>query len=350
MKTVARVELRPGMTLGEDVIWQDKVIFGAGTVLSQLQIDRLKRYSVTLVTVMEDVDFATTHYEKLRFSQTFRTFELMHAQSLMAYKGLMHDFNNKVAPVPDQELLYIYNEMRATYTNCTQLLDYLYNLMPNEDELTYNHCLNSALLVGFLAEWMDMPKDDQMDLILSGFYYDIGKLHLPYELLWSSEKLTPEEYTLVKNHPTIGWDMLKGTHISQDILDAVLMHHERMDGSGYPQQLQGDKISIFARYLAIVDTYIAMASPRPHRDALTPLEIIETLDQDKHKYDTDLLTPFIKHIADAQVGASVKLNDESVWDILTINPNRFSRPILSNRAQEVLDLMEHPELEIVKMV
>ena len=70
MKSVARMELMPGMTLGEDVSWQGKVLFNAGTVLTQGNIDKLKRYSIMIVTVMEDVDFATTHYEQ---AGAFRT-------------------------------------------------------------------------------------------------------------------------------------------------------------------------------------------------------------------------------------------------------------------------------------
>lgn len=350
MKAVARMEIKPGMTLGEDVLWQDKVLFSAGTVLTQSHIDRMKRYSIMLVTVMEDIDFATTHYEKLRFSQDFKIFERKHTQSLFTYKKLLIEAANKGTQIPEQELLNIYNDMRTTYTNGSELLDYLYNLMPNEDELTFNHSLNSALLAGIFAEWLDLPQDDKMDLILSGFYYDIGKLQLPYELLWRSGKLTPEEFAIVKQHPSIGWNMLSKTGISKNILDAVLMHHERMDGSGYPKQMSGDQISIFARYIAIVDTYIAMASPRPHRNALTPLQIIGNLEQNIYKYDAELLVPLIRRIANAQTGSTVKLSDESVWDIFIIHTNRLSRPILRNENQEILDLAEHPELEIIKMM
>lgn len=350
MKTVARMELAPGMTLGEDVVWQDRVLFSAGTVLSQVHIERMKRYSIMLVTIMEDIDFATTHYEKLRFSQDFKLFEQKHALSLYTYKNLMIDSSNKGEQIPEHLLLNIYNDMRSTYSNGTELLDFLYNLMPNEDELTFNHCLNSALLAGIFAEWFDLPQTDKMDLILSGFYYDIGKIHLPYEVLWSPEKLTPEEFDLVKKHPALGYDMLSKTGISKNILDAVLMHHERMDGSGYPQQLSGNQISIFARYIAIVDAYIAMASPRPHRNALTSLEIIDNLEKDIDKYDAELLVPLIRRIANAQIGSSVKLSDDSVWTVFIIHPDRLSRPILKNENQDILDLVEHPELEIIKMM
>ena len=350
MKAVARMELTPGMTLGEDIVWQNKVLIPAGTVLTAQHIANMKHYSIMLATVMEDADFATTHYEKLRFSDDFRLFEQKHAQCLSAYKQVILTFTSGGCPAPNQELLNIYNEMRATYPNGVKLLDYLYNLMPNEDELTFNHCLNSALIAGFIAEWSDMDQNGKLELILSGFYYDIGKLQLPYDLLWKPSKLTKEEFNLVMTHPMIGWNMLRNTGISANILDTVLNHHERMDGSGYPRYLKGSQIGILSRYMAIADTYTAMASPRPHRDAFTPLQIIESLERDISKYDANLLVPLMKHIAEAQIGSTVKLNDDSVWDVFLLHPHRFSRPILKNTNQEVLDLAEHPELSITKMV
>lgn len=350
MKSVARMALTPGMTLGEDILWQGNVLFSAGTMLSQNDIDKMKRYSIMIVTIMEDVDFATTHYEKLRYSQDFKLFEQKHAMNLMNYKQHMHDFVTFGKPIPDHVLLDIYNDLHTTYNNGSELLDYLYNLMPNEDELTFNHSLNSALLAGAFAEWIEMPEEDKKDLILSGFYYDIGKLKLPYEVLWSSEKLSEEQFNVIKKHTAVGWAMLGNANLPSRVLEAVLMHHERMDGTGYPHHAKGDEINLFARYIAIVDTYIAMASPRPHRDALTPLQILGHFESDIAKYDAEILVPLMKRIANAQIGTNVILSDDTVWEVFIINTNRYSRPTLRNDRQQILDLIEHPELAIVKMV
>lgn len=350
MKAVARMELKPGMTLGEDVRWQDKILFSEGTVLSQSNIERLKRYNIMIVTVMEDVDFATTHYERLRYSQDFKLFEQKHTQNLFKYKKLMMDFATAGKQIPEQALIEIYDDLRSTYSSGAVLLDYLYNLMPNEDELTFNHSLNSALLAGVFAKWTSMSEEDRKELILAGFYYDIGKLKLPYDLLWRSGKLSQEEFEVVKKHPSIGWAMLGNTGLSSRIQDAVLMHHERMDGSGYPKHTKGSEIGIFARYIAIIDTYIAMASPRPHRNALTPLQIMGNFERNVAKYDKELLIPLMVHISDAQIGSSVCLNDDSVWEVSHIHATKLSRPVLKNAEQEILDLREHPELEIVKMM
>lgn len=348
MRSVARMELVPGMVLGEDIVYQNKVVYAKNTVIDEVVIERLKRYSVICVSIMEDIDFATTHYEKIRFNEDFKLFEKKHAQNIVIYKILMKSFMETFEPIRDESLISIHDDIADTYNTGAELLDFLYNLMPNEDELTFNHCLNSALLAGVFAQWMHLSEKDTRTLILACFYYDIGKLKLPYEILWKPGKLTNEEYATIKKHPAIGHTLVRYTSLSEKIKDAVLMHHERMDGSGYPQHLQGDEIHYFARYIAIIDTYIAMASPRSYRPAMTPLQILGHFETNLEKYDTEILMPIMQKIGDAQLGTTVQLNDDSIWEVFILHPVKLSRPILRNENSEVLDLMEHPELEIVK--
>ena len=194
MKSIARMALQPGMILGEDVEYQGKKLFSAGTVVDENVLERLKRYSVMCVTVKESVDLATTHFEKIRYNEGFKQFEQKHADSLMLYKQMMLAFAATGLQIPDDALLSIYQDIHTTYKHGSTLLDYLYNLVPNEDELTFNHCLISALLAGTFADWLSMRSEDKNALILSGFYFDIGKLKITYELLWKSGKLTDEKY------------------------------------------------------------------------------------------------------------------------------------------------------------
>lgn len=348
MKSIARMALQPGMILGEDVEYQGKKLFSADTVVDENVLERLKRYSIMCVTIKEDVDLATTHYEKIRYNEAFKLFEQKHSDSLMLYKQMMLAFATTGLQIPDDALLSIYQDIQSTYQNGSALLDFLYNLVPNEDELTFNHCLNSALLAGTFADWLSMRGEDKNALILSGFYYDIGKLKLPYDLLWKPGKLTDEEYAMVKKHPEIGYSIIRNTTLDNRIKNAVIMHHERMDGSGYPYHMKGSKIDIFAKYIAIIDTYIAMASPRAYRNALTPLQILENFERDMQKYDPTLLIPLMKRIADAQIGSTVQLNDESVWEVFVIHPGTLSRPILKNENNQILDLMENPQFQIIK--
>lgn len=350
MKTITKMELQPGMIIGEAIIEQGKTLYEAGTKIDQRIIDRLKRHELLCVTIMEDIDLASTHYEKIRFDEKFKVFEKIYSFLLMRYKTEMKQFLYTGVKPADHVLLEIYNELASCISSGGVLLDYLYNMMPNEDELTYTHSLNVALLVGAFADWLSMSEDVKNTLILSGFYFDIGKLHLPYDILWKPGKLTSEEYELVKKHPVIGYNMISNLDLNEHVKNSVVMHHESMDGNGYPYGLSDSSIDVYARYIAIADTYIAMASPRAHRTALTPLQILGVFETSLTKYDVELLMPLMRRIADAQIGTHVQLSDNSQWEVLIIHPNKFSRPILKNDANEFLDLIDHADLEIVKNI
>lgn len=173
---------------------------------------------------------------------------------------------------------------------------------------------------------------------------------LPYELLWKSEKLTPEEYKQIQTHPVVGYSLIRALPLDNHVKNAVIMHHERLDGSGYPYHMKGQKIDVFARYIAIVDAYIAMASPRSYRMAFTPLQILGNFEQNITKFDTELLLSVMRRIADAQIGSRIQTNDGRVWEVILIHPHKLSRPILKNDDNQLLDLCEYPELEITKMM
>ena len=322
MKVITKMELQPDMVLGEDILDQDRVIYPAGTTITPQIIEKLKRYNLVCVTIMEDVDFATTHYAKIRFDSNFKAFERAYPLFLGQYKLAMKQLLIMGRKPADIILLTIYNELYYYITSGPVLLDYLYNLMPSEDELTYTQGLNAALLAGTFADWLGMSEEEKNTLILCGFYYDIGKLQLPYELLWKPGKLTDEEFKVIKTHPVVGYTTVRNQDLNEHVKNAVIMHHERLDGSGYPYHMSGQRIDVFARYIAIIDAYIAMASPRTYRNALTPLQILGNFEKSLDKYDVELLMPIMKRIADAQIGTSVELNDGSIWEVLIIHPNK----------------------------
>lgn len=349
MKTVARVSLKPNMVLGENVYdLRGNLIFPEDTKLDDNMIQMLNRYNIMCVEIKEDVDFASTQYEKLRYNDKFKNFSELHQQSLLTFKALTISFLQTGQPINKEFLLQIYNGLFELAPKGAILLDYLYTMMPNEDELTYTHSLNSALLAGAFADWFGLDEEKRETLILCGFYYDIGKLVLPYDVLWKPGKLSEEEFNLVKTHPIRGHQIVNNISLAPGIKNAILTHHERMDGSGYPYKLKGSKIDIYARFMAIIDVYIAMASPRTYRDSKTPLEILGAFEQSKEKYDVEILIPIMKTIADTQIGSKVQLNDDSVWEVLIINTNSFSRPILKNANSEIINLIDHPDKNIVK--
>ena len=351
MKIVARMSLQNGNILGENVLdSKGNVLFKAGTEVTPQVQEKLKRYSIMCVSIMEDIDFAKTHYERMRYDTTFKAFEILYADNLKRYKDLMTGFLNTGVKIDDMKLLALYQNVASAIPSNKAVFDYLYNRIPDEDEMTYAHCFNSALIAGTFADWLSLSDEEKNLLILCGFYYDIGKLLLPPDLLWKPGKLSPQEYEQIKSHTITGYKLLRTLPIDERIKRCVVLHHERVDGSGYPYGFKIEEIDIYARYMGIIDTYEAMAAPRVHRASFPPLNIIGYFEDSLAQFDVQILMPLLRRVADAQIGTNVQLSDESVWEVFILNNTRLSRPILRNDKSEMLDLLTRPDLKIEKVI
>lgn len=350
MKTVARMALTNGMVVGEDVFnYQHELICPKDTVVDDALVARLARHSIMCISVKEEIDYATTHFEKVRLSTEFKYFEFTYNDCMPTYRKMMMDFVEKGIPAPLNRLMEIYVKISSCARSGEQLLDFLYNMLPSEDDMTHAHCLNSALIAGVFGTWLGLSREDIFLLIQCGFFYDIGKLRLPKELLWKPGKLTELEFTKLKTHTMLGFDLLKNHNMNEHVLKATLMHHERCDGSGYPSRLRSDQIDVFAKYTAIIDAYEAMTSARTYRQSLNPFQVIANFEKDGYvKFDEHILRPILYHIASTQLGFNARLSDGTEAEIMLINQDHLSRPLLK-KDDTFIDLAASPELEIVSI-
>jgi len=135
---------------------------------------------------------------------------------------------------------------------------------------------------------MKLSRKQRQGIYLGGMIHDLGKISVPAELLSKPTRLSDTEFSLIKSHARVSYDILKEIEFPWPIADMMHQHHERMDGSGYPQELSGEEILPEARILCIADVVEAMASHRPYRPALgidTALE--EISDNAGKRYDPD---------------------------------------------------------------
>ena len=350
MKMTAVMALKPGMVLAEDVLnFKNELLFPANTTLDDRAIAKLSRHSIMCVEVKEEEDFATTHFEKIRVSAGFRHFEKTYNIFLPKYKKMIDGLINEKTPIDVSMLFQIYAEITGCAKTGELLLDYLYNMLPSEDDLTYAHCLNSALIAGVFGTWTGMPREDLFRLIECGFFYDIGKLMLPQDLIWKPSKLTDMEFELMKTHTLQGYNLLKDQDLDESILLATLEHHEKCDGTGYPSKLKEDQINLFAKYIAIIDAYEAMTSARTYRQSLVPFQVIENFERNERFYPSIILRNILLHIANSQVGLTVRLSDERLAEVILINQRNLSRPLVKC-GDEVIDLVKFPDLKIVAVL
>jgi HD-GYP domain-containing protein (c-di-GMP phosphodiesterase class II) len=136
------------------------------------------------------------------------------------------------------------------------------------DPYTAGHQFRTTNLACAIASEMGLPQDTIEGISMAGSIHDIGKLSIPAEILVKPTKLTNLEFSLIMEHPQSGYDMLKNVESPWPLAQIVYQHHERMNGSGYPNSLKGDEIIMEARILAVADVVEAMASHRPYRAAL----------------------------------------------------------------------------------
>lgn len=350
MKNIARVALKPGMVLADSVKnSKGDVILYENTILTEADIMKLARYQIMVVEIKEDIDFATTHFEKMHLTPEFKEFERVYNEQLLAFKAIMITFISNGLPFQRWDLLDIYKKILKAAGSSKFFLDYLYNMLPSEDDMTYAHCLNSALIAGAFSDYLGMNDEQSENMILSGFLYDVGKMTMPNSLIWKPGKLTDLEFSQMKMHTFKGFEMLSTLAINEHVKKAALMHHERCDGSGYPSKLKGDKIDGYAKYMGVIDSYEAMTSPRTYRESMNPFQVIANFERTGlEKYDIQVIKPILYHVAKSQLGLNTRLSDDRIAEIILINQDALSKPLVKlNGEDTVIDLREYPDLEIV---
>ena len=348
MKDIATMALKENMVISKDVIGSiNDVVVSANTRVDKNIIQKLTRHNIMVVTVWEEVDFATTYFEKIRLSDGFVAFEKAYNEAMPVYKKIMNDFLESEVSVPVFELMKIYSDIMGTVREKEKILDYLYNMLPTEDDLTFAHCLNSALIAGVFAEHLSLSPEETEILVQCAFFYDIGKLKLPHELIWKPGKLTPVEFAQIKTHTILGFQLIQDQPLDDNILKATLSHHERYDGSGYPSRLHDVQINRYAAIIGIIDSYEAMTSARTYRPSKHPFQVIDIFEQDLTKYDIEILRPIMYKIANHMVGLTVKLNNDIRGEVVLINQAKLSRPLLKDDEGTFINLMQRPDLSIV---
>lgn len=136
------------------------------------------------------------------------------------------------------------------------------------DTYTGGHVWRVAQFAKLLALELGLPKDEAIHVSIGGFLHDLGKVGIPDSILRKKDKLDAAEFATVQTHPSIGADLIKEHPLGALVLDMILHHHERLDGSGYPHGLDGDAIPLLTQIISLADSFDAMTSSRPYRKGI----------------------------------------------------------------------------------
>lgn len=297
------------------------------------------------------IEETKTHSQKIVESSEFKGFQLDYFKALETLKEVFHNVkDNKGYQINTKALIDSLNPLFASRTTITEMFDMLHH-MHSLDDTVYAHCINVALISRMIGRWLHFDQHELDVLTCCGLLHDIGKINIPEEVLNKPGKLTDEEFALIKSHPKAGYDMLRPQDIDNRIKQSALMHHERYDGSGYPNGLTSEFLVDYAMIVAIADVYDAMTAARSYRVQLCPFQVIENFEKDGfQKYHTKYIYIFLNRIATTYQNNRVMLNDGRGAKIVMLNKNYLSKPVVQFDDGQCLDLSTAKDLHITKII
>lgn len=365
MKEYHTSELQPGMITAIPVrTKRGQLIISPNVELTKSLIARMEFYGIDHVQIVEnehtptplkkEVDKAYTpaanpvpvqspvgdasYSQKVKKSPEFQKFQINFSLRTNDLKECFDTFIASGGTVNKEELLEKTSSLISKNQTTIDIFDMLHN-MRQVDDSTYAHSINVALIARILGKWLHFSTDDLDTLTLAGLLHDIGKTMIPDEILNKDGKLTDEEFQMVRNHPKLGYDILKMQPLDTHIKKSALMHHERCDGSGYPMGLTLDEIDDFALIIAIADVYDAMTAARSYRAPLCPFQVIAEFEKDGlQQYKPKYILTFLERIAATYQNNRVMLNDGTRAKIVLLNKRHLSKPLVQLDDGSCIDL------------
>jgi len=223
------------------------------------------------------------------------------------------------------------------------------SMMQKKSSYTYSHSVDNCALAIAFGRFMGLPKKDLRTLAIGLLMMDMGNVRVPEGILNKKGRLTEAEYRIVKKHVDYGVEILKKTNgMNEDIINIALTHHERFDGSGYPNALQGTQIPVYGRMAAIIDCYDAMTSDRPFSAAKSPYSALQNIYNWRgSSFQPELIEQFLQCMGVYPTGSLVEMTNGSVAIVLEQNLTQRMRPkIMLILDEDKQHLMEYKTVNL----
>jgi len=223
------------------------------------------------------------------------------------------------------------------------------SMMQKKSSYTYSHSVDNCALAIAFGRFMGLPKKDLRTLAVGMLMMDMGNVNVPEGILNKKGRLTEAEYRIVKKHVGHSVVILKKTQgMNEDIINIALTHHERFDGSGYPNALQGTQIPVYGRMAAIIDCYDAMTSNRPFSTAKSPYSALQNIYNWRGSaFQPELVEQFLQCMGVYPTGSLVEMTNGSVAIVLEQNLTQRMRPkVMLILDEEKQHLMEYKSVNL----
>lgn len=320
-KTVDRLE--PGDVAACDVFNQYGIkLISANTIMNEYIKEHLKLNQIEKIWVHDQKNL------ERRYRGQHQNIVKGYADTMACVRNILIDLS--AGRQPDYSKVIEISKSFLQYNHIHHIIDFAkYTAqLRSADMYTYAHSVNVAFYSMFMAKWLRLPNKLVELAFQSGLLHDIGKIKIPGEILNKPGRLTKAEFDIMKKHPVYGYKLLLNVpEIHLKVKEAVLLHHERFDGSGYPLGIVTE--NVLAKIVSAADVYDAMTSNRVYKKNETPFKVFHYFVNDGiTQFDNQILKVFITNMTAILTGSMVVLSSGETARVVYIPPDNPSKLVL----------------------
>ncbi|MCR2822642.1 HD-GYP domain-containing protein [Lederbergia panacisoli] len=223
----------------------------------------------------------------------------------------------------------------------------------NKEEYFYHHPIAVAMIASFIAKGLGYDNGQCLQIALAGCLADCGMAKINESTFMNTRSLNEKDWNEIKKHPIHSYQMVKDISLLKpETKIAILQHHERLDGSGYPIGEIGSRVQMHSQILAIADIFHAMTADRPYKSMKSPFKALQEMEEDQFgKLHISILKVLISAIASLPVGTTIKLSDDQLGKVIFVKQDALLRPLVKIvDTGEILDLEKHRNIYIDSII
>ncbi|MDY3910228.1 MAG: HD-GYP domain-containing protein [Eubacterium sp.] len=331
--------LKEGMRIGQNIKDRmDRTLIAKGTPLDAFLIEGLAKRGVHGVYIEEgeeepepvksDADLPPLvrhNIEKNRVDDPSKV-KLAESVKKRVSEGIQYLYNNSDSPEFANTSTKITNDlMKAIDDNEALAVDI--STLKTSDEYTFKHSVDVATMSMIIAKKLGMSQKDVYNIGIAGLLHDMGKSKIPNEILNKPARLSEEEFAVMKQHSELGYSILKKKDEFSDAISiAVLQHHEKMNGKGYPLGCTSDKIIPYAKILSVSDVYDALVTERPYKKSFSQRTAVEMIMSMTEELDIKAMCGFLETVILYPVDSTVQLSNGEDARVVENRSNAVLRP------------------------
>lgn len=346
--------LKEGMKIDQAIKDRmDRTLVARGTLLDSYVIDGLKKRGVPGVYIQEGEEdpepeqpevplppLVRHNIEKTRTEDPVKV-RLSESVKKRVSEGVQYLYSNSDSEQFSSTTTSITNDLMKAI-NDSDALAVDISVLKTSDEYTFKHSVDVATMSMIIAKKQGLSQKDIYNIGIAGLLHDMGKSKIPPEILNKPARLTEEEFAIMKQHSALGYDILKDkTEFEKVIPVAVLQHHEKMNGKGYPLGCSSEQITAYAKILSVADVYDALVTERPYKKSFSQRTAVEMIMSMTEELDITAMRSFLSSVILYPVDSTVQLSNGEEARVVKNNESSILRPtVVGLTSGKIYDLAE----------